>query len=96
MVSSLVLPDYEVTVITGDKTAAGTDASVFITIYGRTGATAKTHLKSVKNKKPFQQGSSDIFKFHSNCVGPLKKVKIEHDNTGIAPGWFLERVSNIS
>ena len=81
-------------VITADQMVAGTDSNVFITIFGKTGATQKTHLKSVKNKNPFQQGQSDVFRIHSNCVGPLTKIKIEHDNTGFAPGWFLERVSD--
>ncbi|XP_053384453.1 lipoxygenase homology domain-containing protein 1-like isoform X6 [Mercenaria mercenaria] len=84
--------DYEIVVVTGDILNAGTDSNVFITIYGKTGATTKTHLKSVKSKLPFQQGTSNLFKIHSNCVGPLTKIKIEHDNVGFAPGWFLERV----
>ena len=65
---------------------------MFITIYGKTGATQKMHLKA-KNSNTFQQGRSDTFKVHSNCVGPLKRIRIEHDNKGLAPGWFLERVS---
>ena len=27
-----------------------------------------------------------------NYVGPIQKVRIQHDNHGRAPGWFLERV----
>ncbi|KAL4225448.1 Lipoxygenase y domain-containing protein 1 [Mactra antiquata] len=84
--------DYEVAVVTGDKQNAGTDSNVFITIFGKTGATAKTHLKCVKSKTPFQTGTSELVKIHSNCVGPLTRVKIEHDNTGFAPGWYLERI----
>lgn len=80
-------------VVTGDKLNAGTDSKVYVTIYGKTGATKKILLKSTKNRKPFQQGDSDLFKIHDNCVGPLTKVKVEHDNTGFCPGWFLERVS---
>lgn len=89
----IVFSDYEVVVVTGDKQNAGTDSNVYITIYGKTGATAKTILKSNKKKDPFQTGTSELIKIHSNCVGPLTKVRIEHDNTGFAPGWFLERVS---
>ena len=25
-------------------------------------------------------------------IGKLQKIRIEHDNKGMAPGWFLERV----
>jgi len=88
-----MLTDYEVVVVTGDKQNAGTDSNVFITIFGKTGATKKTHLKSIKNRKPFQQGDSDLFKIHDVCVGPMTKIKIEHDNIGFCPGWFLERVN---
>lgn len=90
---SLFFSDYEIVVVTGDKLNAGTDSKVYVTIYGKTGATKKILLKSTKNRKPFQQGDSDLFKIHDNCVGPLTKVKVEHDNTGFCPGWFLERVS---
>ena len=72
---------------------SGTDSKIYITIYGKTGATKKILLKSLKTRQPFQQGDSDIFKIHENCIGPLTRVKIEHDNTGFCPGWFLERVS---
>ncbi|XP_052229243.1 lipoxygenase homology domain-containing protein 1-like isoform X2 [Dreissena polymorpha] len=84
--------DYEIVVVTGDKVTAGTDSNVFITIYGKTGATKKTALKNTNKKKLFQQGDTDIFKFHDTCVGPMTKIKIEHDNTGVCPGWYLERV----
>ena len=85
------LSDYEIVTVTGDRALAGTDSNVFITIYGKTGATQKMHLKA-KNANTFQQGRSDTFKVHANCVGPLKRIRIEHDNKGLAPGWFLERV----
>ena len=84
--------DYEIVVVTGDRALAGTDSNVFITIYGKTGATHKIHLKR-KTDHTFQQGHSDTFKIHGNCVGPMQRIRIEHDNKGVAPGWFLERVS---
>ncbi|WAR01121.1 LOXH1-like protein, partial [Mya arenaria] len=91
---SIVLEvNYEIVVVTGDKMNAGTDSNIYVTIFGKTGATKKTHLKKMhKNRKPFQQGDSDVFKIHDACVGPMTKLKIEHDNTGIFPGWYLERV----
>lgn len=84
--------EYEITVITGDKIGAGTDANVYITIYGKNGQTAKLPLKS-KTKNVFERNTSDIFTEKANCVGPLTKIRIEHDNTGAGPGWYLERVS---
>ena len=26
------------------------------------------------------------------CVGPMKRVRIGHDNSGMGPGWFLDKV----
>lgn len=35
--------------------------------------------------------------WHDICIilsstGELKKIKIEHDNSGLGPDWYLERV----
>ena len=70
----------------------GTNANVFVTLFGKTGTTRKIHLKN-NSKTMFNRGSSDTFRVKTNCVGPMKKIRIEHDNTGIGAGWYLERVS---
>jgi hypothetical protein len=49
------------------------------------------HLTN-NNKTSFQRGSSDTFRVKADCVGPLKKIRIEHDNQGVGAGWYLERV----
>lgn len=43
---SLNFPVYEVVTITGDERGAGTDANVFITLFGDYGNTPKVHLAS--------------------------------------------------
>lgn len=40
------LPVYEVVTITGDVNGAGTDANVFVTLFGDYGITPKLHLAS--------------------------------------------------
>ncbi|XP_063398724.1 lipoxygenase homology domain-containing protein 1-like isoform X1 [Mytilus trossulus] len=82
---------YEILVVTGDKAGAGTNANCFITIYGKSGITQKISLKK-GGKSEFKQNSSTIFKVKSNCVGPMRKIRLEHDNIGIMPGWYVERV----
>ena len=79
--------------ITGDKKGAGTDANVSITIFGKSGQTDKLPLKS-KSKNVFERNQSDIFTIKAKCVGPMTKIRIEHDNSGAAAGWYLERVSD--
>lgn len=44
--SLLSLPVYEVVTITGDVKGAGTDANVFVTLFGDFGVTPKVHLAS--------------------------------------------------
>nr|XP_032809632.1 lipoxygenase homology domain-containing protein 1-like [Petromyzon marinus] len=82
---------YEVVTVTGDVRGASTDANVSVTLFGERGSTAKLQLTSA-GKDCFERGKTDTFKVKANCVGPLRKIRVEHDNRGSAPGWFLERV----
>lgn len=87
--------DYQIATVTGDKLGAGTDANVYITLFGPNNKrTPRLHLKNPeKGKELFGRGRTDLFKLSNvNYVGPLVKVRIEHDNTGSSPGWFLDRV----
>lgn len=52
--------NYEVTVVTGDVWAAGTNASVFLQIYGEEGKSELIQLKSRSNN--FERGTTEIFK----------------------------------
>uniref|UniRef100_A0A8C4HEN1 Lipoxygenase homology domains 1b n=1 Tax=Dicentrarchus labrax TaxID=13489 RepID=A0A8C4HEN1_DICLA len=88
---SLNPPVYEVVTITGDERGAGTDANVFVTLFGEYGITPKVHLAS-KSRTAFEKAKTDVFRIRTHNVGPLKKIRIEHDNTGMNPSWFLDRV----
>lgn len=49
---------YKVSVRTGDRYGAGTDANVFLTIYGDLGDTGERKLaKSETNKNKFERGA---------------------------------------
>ena len=84
-------------VITGSEKGAGTDAQVYVTLFGSDGKrTEKLHLnKSLTNKNPFERNQTDNFKVKGEYVGELVKLRIEHDNTGKFAGWFLDRVRRI-
>ncbi|KAL6113992.1 loxhd1 [Pungitius sinensis] len=82
---------YEVVTITGDERGAGTDANVFVTLFGDYGITPKVHLAS-KSRTAFERGKTDVFRIRTHNVGPLEKIRIEHDNTGLSSNWFLDRV----
>ncbi|XP_041351730.1 lipoxygenase homology domain-containing protein 1-like [Gigantopelta aegis] len=83
--------EYDVTVVTGKKRFAGTDAKVYLTIYGTEGSTNKIRLDAT-NEDPFERGKTDKFNIKVRDVGEIKKIKIEHDGSGLAPGWHLDRV----
>ena len=58
----------------------------FVTLFGpRNKCSAKFELKNL-DKNPFERGKTDVFKLSSNYVGPIQKIRIEHDNAGKAPG----------
>jgi len=81
---------YRITVETGDIPTAGTDANVYLTLYGVDGAGGERLLDTAKNN--FEAGSADVFSIEMRDIGNIKRVRIRHDNTGIFPGWFLNRI----
>ncbi|XP_010011629.1 PREDICTED: lipoxygenase homology domain-containing protein 1, partial [Nestor notabilis] len=85
------LINYEVSVVTGDVRAAGTNAKVFMQIYGETGKTELIFLENRSNN--FERGATDVFKREAADVGKIYKIRIGHDGKGIGDGWFLESIT---
>ncbi|XP_021373395.1 lipoxygenase homology domain-containing protein 1-like isoform X2 [Mizuhopecten yessoensis] len=83
---------YEVSVHTGSLWNAGTDANVYMTVYGDRGDTGVRQLFSKAKNAVFQQGQEDMFTLEAVSLGRLKRVIIGHDGTGSGNGWFLEKV----
>ncbi|XP_025021880.1 lipoxygenase homology domain-containing protein 1 [Python bivittatus] len=86
---------YEVHVITGMIWGAGTDANVYLSIYGERGDSGERHLKHSNNLNKFEKDQVDIFTVRAIDLGELKKVRIRHDDSGSNPAWFLERIDII-
>eukprot|EP00795_Rhopilema_esculentum_P013094 gene13095-3880_t len=82
---------YEVGVYTGDKRGAGTDAHVFVTIFGDHGQTPRVQLIN-RSVDTFERSKTDVFKIKTKSLGKLQKLIIEHDNAGFAPGWYLDKI----
>ncbi|XP_059165230.1 lipoxygenase homology domain-containing protein 1-like isoform X3 [Physella acuta] len=82
---------YYITIKTGHKLAAGTDAKVFIQLNGPKGTTGRIVLEE-QNSKSFEKGSVDQFTVMGPDVGQVTSIEIGHDNSGIGPGWFLDSV----
>ncbi|HYK85093.1 MAG TPA: protein kinase [Ktedonobacteraceae bacterium] len=81
---------YKVSVVTGDVPGAGTDANVYLSIYGDVASSTDNRLNSTIAS--FEKGQTDIFYLTLPDLGNLQKITIYHDNTGVAPGWYLDRV----
>jgi hypothetical protein len=81
---------YRLTVETGTAEFAGTDADVYVTLYGTEGNSGERLLDNALNN--FENGMTDIFSIEMRELGDIKRVRIRHDNTGIAPGWLLSKI----
>ncbi|XP_076463551.1 lipoxygenase homology domain-containing protein 1-like [Babylonia areolata] len=88
----LVIRDFEVTVETGKKRLAGTDANVYITVNGSLGRSRKHHLNALNRGTCFQRGQTNKFKIHMPDIGAVRSIRIEHDGEGMASGWFLNKI----
>ncbi|CAF0762513.1 unnamed protein product [Rotaria sp. Silwood1] len=85
--------EYTISVQTGSVQFAGTDANVFISLYGDKNKIVRYQLKnSVNNKNVFEKDQKDDFVFENIDIGQLKTITIEHDGTGLGPAWYLDFV----
>jgi len=83
--------DYTIAIKTGDKPRAGTNARVFLTLFGTTGQTGEIHLNH-PNYNDFVRGKLDTFNMTLSDIGDPKKVRLRHDNTRKGAGWYLESI----
>lgn len=85
--------DYTVEVFTGDVFGAGTNANVFLTLFGELGDSGEKKLmKSQTHMDKFERNQMDRFAIQSADLGPLFKVHVRHDNSSFSTNWFLDRI----
>ena len=68
MLIALAAVKYEVTVITGTEKGSGTNANVFVTIYGSNGDTGKRALTQ-RFRDLFEKGQTDKFTLEALDLG---------------------------
>ena len=75
---------YKISVKTSNVSGAGTDANIFVIIFGGNGDSGTLHLKkSETNKNPFENDQIDVFTFKDILsLGELSKCRVWHDNKG--------------
>ena len=84
---------YSVAVKTSNKLGSGTDANVFIEIFGNKGSSGTLALLESQHKDPFEKGQTDNYTFELPDLGSLSRVRVWHDNKGFKSGWHLEKIS---
>ncbi|CAF1040089.1 unnamed protein product [Adineta ricciae] len=82
---------YHIAIKTGDVRGAGTDANVYIIIYGESGRST-THLLDNIGKNDFERNTTSEFTVMDIDVGNINAIKIWHDNSKPGAAWFLDTV----
>jgi hypothetical protein len=83
---------YRVQVVTSDMRGAGTDANVFLEMFGSDGRSSGKHRLVNDSKSCFERGASDSFVLRCRDLGPLDRVVIGRDRGGKDQGWHLSEV----
>jgi hypothetical protein len=83
---------FKIEVTTGDVTYAGTNADVFITLFGDRANSNQIELDT-PGYDNFERGRTDTFNIVlPQHLGNLTRIRIRHDDSGLGSGWFLERI----
>ena len=83
---------YEIQISTGIWRNSGTTAKVFIVLEGELGSSRPYHLKN-DSCTVFARGSKISFVISTPVnIGPVRSVRVWHDNSGSNPSWFLNYI----
>ncbi|CAF1622694.1 unnamed protein product [Adineta ricciae] len=89
-----LLCDYKVTIRTGDRNGASTDAPIRIMFFGTNGCTDFSDLtESETHRVPFCKDQTDVFTVSTDHVGQLAGIRIGHNQTDMRSGWFLNNIT---
>ncbi|XP_042187608.1 lipoxygenase homology domain-containing protein 1-like [Callorhinchus milii] len=83
---------YTLYIWTGNLLAAGTDAPIYITIYGENGDTSKRKLQYNDVPTLFDKGQINVFSLRAIDLSIPEKIHIGHDSLGYGAGWYLEMI----
>ncbi|XP_053279260.1 polycystic kidney disease protein 1-like 2 [Pleuronectes platessa] len=84
--------NYLISVQTGHRKNAGTSASVTMKLIGTEGE-SETHRLTDPDKPVFERGATDMFLFAAPFpMGELQNLRLQHDNSGGHPSWYINRV----
>lgn len=87
------MPRYQIEIHTGSATPssfARTFANVYLILLGTRASSRELLLESTGTR--FGRSSVDTFSTEIPDLGDIRRLCVRHDNPGIGPGWFLERI----
>eukprot|EP00053_Salpingoeca_punica_P020133 m.208684 g.208684 ORF g.208684 m.208684 type:complete len:1399 (-) comp17801_c0_seq1:205-4401(-) len=84
---------YDICIYTAKGFRAGTSANVIITLVGEHGCTKPIYRPRGPS---FASGGEHRFTIEEQNLGPLKSVIIAHDNSGMTPGWMVDKVTVVN
>ena len=75
---------YKISVKTSDIRGAGTNANVYVVLFGQSGDSGELALKHPEGgSDPFERNQEDVFLFKDILsLGQLLKCRVWHDNKG--------------
>jgi len=80
--------DYKFVIMTSDKTSAGTDDKIFMSLTGDFSDTVEVEVND-PNKNDREKGSTDEHTFHMEKVGQIECITFRTDGTD---GWNIYKV----
>ncbi|XP_060580149.1 polyunsaturated fatty acid 5-lipoxygenase-like isoform X2 [Ruditapes philippinarum] len=83
---------YKVSIKTGDRPKAGTDANVYIVLHSNGQASRETKL-DVFFRNDFERGQLDSFNISKLPFASIDHIELWRDNFGISSDWNIDTIS---
>jgi hypothetical protein len=81
---------YSITLVSGcGDGAVGAASEVFLTMFGTKASSREFHPASTGRAEPGLPASYQVV---LTDLGDIQRVRVRHDDTGVGPGCFLDRV----
>lgn len=84
---------YLITTKTSNDKNAGTDAKVFIQLFGAKPDVFSDEIRLDNKENNFEKGKTDEFEIEAKDIGWLKEIRIFHNNKGDKPAWKLNSIA---
>lgn len=83
-------PNTTIQVKTGNESKSGTNANVYIDLYGKTTSAKNIYLDT--DGDDFEKNDTNSFPVHIYQLETVTKICLRHDNTGEDAGWYVSWV----